>query len=85
MGQAYTPALAVTERTRVRKRRELPLPGTVLVEKGARVKAQEIVLRAELPGDMTIVRMADRMGLDVDKVLKGMMVDVDQVVEKGSC
>lgn len=83
MKQAYTPALQVVSRTRVTKVRELPLPGESLVGVGERVTADTPVLSAELPGDLTIVRVADRMGFEPLDVVPGMKVGVGDKVKKG--
>jgi hypothetical protein len=84
MSQAYTPALQVLALTRVSKVRELPLPGKNLVAVGAQVKADTPVLSAELPGDLTIVRVADRMGFDPGDVAGAMKVRVGDTVEQGA-
>ncbi|MCB0323886.1 MAG: hypothetical protein KDD69_09945 [Bdellovibrionales bacterium] len=82
MAQAYAPALEVSERTIVRKVRELPLPGKHLVQQGQWVEATTSVLAAELPGDLSIIRAADRLGFEVEDVMRGIVVSVgEQVVE----
>lgn len=83
MGQAYTPGLEVTAHTTLERLRELPLPGTVLVKVGDQVEPQTPVLRAELPGEIEIVRVADRMGLDPESVLEGMKVKTGDTVKEG--
>lgn len=84
MAQAYTPALQVLALTRVAKIRELPLPGKNLVGVGDRVKADTAVLSAELPGDLTIVRVADRMGFDPEDVAAGMKVHPGDKIAHGA-
>jgi hypothetical protein len=83
MSQAYAPALQVLALTKVAKVRELPLPGKNLVAVGAQVKANTPVLSAELPGDLTIVRVADRLGFDPCDIAGGMKVQVGDKVEQG--
>lgn len=83
MATAYTPGLEVTASTVVQKIRELPLPGTALVKVGDVVEPSTAVLSAELPGDIHIVRVADRMGFDPGDVLSGMKVQVGSVVQQG--
>jgi len=68
MGHAYTPGLTVTERTTVRKRRLLPIPGTVLVVQGDRVKADTIVAQTELPGKVHSINVANLLGIAPDEV-----------------
>lgn len=83
MGQAYTPALQATASAKVRKVRELPLPGRSLVEVGQRVTASTEVLAADIPGEINIIRVADRMGFEVEDVLDGMLVAPGDRVELG--
>ena len=68
-GQAYTPGLSVTPWTEIEKIRELPLPGRALVKVGDTVEATQAVLSAELPGELEIVRVADRLGLPPEEAL----------------
>jgi len=68
MGHAYTPGLTVTERTIVRKRRLLPIPGTVLVAPGDRVTADTVVARTELPGKVHSVNVANLLGIAPDEI-----------------
>jgi biotin carboxyl carrier protein len=81
--QAYAPALEVSKHAVVRKRRELPLKGDVLVEVGQWIEADTIVLKAELPGDLTIVRLGERMGFEPSEILTGMKVSRGDSVERG--
>src|SRR5579884_4333680 len=68
MGHSYTPGLTVTERTVVRKRRLLPIPGTVLVQIGDRVASDQIVARTELPGKVHPVNLANLLGVAPDEI-----------------
>ena len=83
MSRAYTPALTVDENVKVEKVRELPLPGKSLVELGDRVEADTVVLEAELPGDLTILHMAERIGFDAKEVCKHSSFSKGQRIEKG--
>ncbi len=68
MAHAYTPGLTVTERTIVRRKRLLPLPGTVLVNIGNVVHADSPVARAELPGKVQAVNVANLLGIAPDEI-----------------
>lgn len=83
MARAYTPGLEVVERTTVIRTRELPLPGRALVKVGERVTSQTPVLAAELPGELDIVRIADRLGLEPEQVRDGLKVKVGTAVQPG--
>ena len=83
MAGAYTPGLQVSSHTTITKDRELPLQGKVLVEVGAKVTATTPVLSAELPGDLTIVRLADRLGMEPEDAMKGLRVKKGDELHQG--
>ena len=83
MGTAYTPGLQVTRSTQVTKVRELPVAGRVLVDLGQHVEATTPVLAADLPGDLVIIRVADRMGFEPRNVIGGMRVQVGSSISRG--
>ena len=68
MAHSYTPGLTVTERTTVRRRRILPLPGAVLVQVGDAVHADTAVARAELPGKVVPLNLANQLGIAPDEI-----------------
>lgn len=83
MGTAYTPGLKVSPYTAVRKTRRLPRKGEVLVQVGDHVHPETVVARAELPGNMVLVKVAAQLGVDVEEVEKLLQVKVGDRVEKG--
>lgn len=83
MGTAYTPGLKVSAEATVDKVRRLPVKGAVLVKAGDAVQPQTVVARAELPGDVETVRLAERMGVDPDELHGNLKVAAGQTVEKG--
>jgi len=83
MGTAYTPGLKVSADATVDKTRRLPVKGTVLVKVGDVVQPNTVVARAELPGDLETVRLAERMGVDPDELQGNIKVSAGQTVEKG--
>jgi hypothetical protein len=62
MAHSYTPGLTVTDQTVVRRVRQLPLPGTVLVKEDDLVLATQSVARAELPGKVYPLNLANQLG-----------------------
>jgi hypothetical protein len=68
MAHSYTPGLTVTERTTVRKRRLLPIPGHVLVQAGDRVTADTVVADTELAGKVHVINVANLLGVAPDEV-----------------
>jgi hypothetical protein len=63
MAHSYTPGLTVSERTTIQRKRLLPLPGTVLVTVGRTVRADTPVARAELPGKVLALNLANQLGV----------------------
>ena len=68
MAHSYTPGLTVTGRTTVHRRRLLPLPGEILVKVGDKVHADSIVARAELPGKVVPLNLANQLGIAPDEI-----------------
>jgi hypothetical protein len=68
MAHSYTPGLAVADRTVVRRRRLLPLPGALLVNMGDRVRSDQPVARAELPGKVYPVNLANQLSIAPDEI-----------------
>ncbi|MCS6950805.1 MAG: hypothetical protein RMM06_06780 [Armatimonadota bacterium] len=84
MGTAYTPGLAVTAHALIRKTRRLPLKGTVLVQEGQEVTPDTVVARAEIPGIMQTVRVAEQLGVQPDELPRFLKVKVGDPVQAGT-
>src|SRR2546423_1537253 len=84
MAHAYAPGLTVAEYTLFRKERRLPLKGTVVVQKGEKVKALQIVARTELPGAVYPVNMAHKLGVAAGDVPGAMKVAMGGSVRRGA-
>jgi hypothetical protein len=88
MAHSYTPGLTVTERTTVRRRRVLPLPGKVLVNNGDRVRSNQAVARAELPGKVYPINLANQLSIAPDEIKdylvkkEGDLVQKDEILAK---
>ena len=63
MAHSYTPGLTVSERITVQRKRLLPLPGQVLVGPGEAVRADTPVARAERPGKVLALNLANQLGI----------------------
>jgi len=83
MAHAYTPGLKVVETALVRKQRRLPLAGEVLVKKGDKVKALDVVARTFLPGNVETVNVANKLGMPPEDIPKYMLVEKGAKVEEG--
>ena len=63
MAHAYTPGLKVSEVTTIRQRRILPIKGEVLVKVGDRLRADQVVARTYMPGEIYPVNLANTLSL----------------------
>jgi hypothetical protein len=75
--------LKVTAFTVVRRERKLPLAGTVMVKVGDEVKAETIVARTDLPGNVQTVNAANLLGILPEDVAECQTVPVGGAVTKG--
>jgi len=83
LAHAYTPGLRVAKQTEVKKERRLPLKGEVLVKVGDRVKAETVVARTELPGNVQTVNVANKLSILPEDIERHMLVKVGDWVEEG--
>ena len=83
MAHSYTPGLKVTAFTVLRRERKLPLSGTVLAKVGDAVKAETVVARTELPGNVQTVNAANLLGVLPEDVQDCLIKPVGSPVKKG--
>ncbi|MEO0231250.1 MAG: hypothetical protein ABIM49_01860 [candidate division WOR-3 bacterium] len=83
MAHAYTPGLKVARKTLVRKERRLPLPGKVIVSKGQRVKAEDVVAKADIPGNVHPVNVAGLLGVSPSELISFMIKKEGDKIKKG--
>jgi hypothetical protein len=83
MAHSYTPGLTVTEQTVIRRRRLLPIAGTVLVEAGDCVRADQPVARAELPGKVYPLNLANQLGVAPSEIIEYLVKRAGDSVQKG--
>ena len=83
MAKAYTPGLKVSARANYRARRLLPVRGEVLVAKGDRVRARDVVARALLDGDIVPVPVSSLLGVPAGDVPGLMLVAPGDAVREG--
>ncbi|RIL10569.1 MAG: hypothetical protein DCC75_04085 [Proteobacteria bacterium] len=82
MAQAFVPGLQIRDATVVRRERELPIQGEISVKIGDQVKADQIVASASLLGELHILRIAEKMGLEAHEVAARLTVkEGDQISE----
>ncbi len=83
MAHAYTPGLKVIPCTLFKKRRLLPIPGTVLAQIGQQVEAVDIVAQTELPGKVFSVNVANRLSVGPDEIKDFMLKKEGDLLKKG--
>lgn len=83
MAHAYTPGLRVTEFTRLRRERRLPLKGEVVVPAGAAVEPGTVVARTELPGNVQTINLAAKLAIDPAKVPGSLTQPLGAAVQQG--
>jgi len=80
---SYAPSLIVEENIKITKTRELPLLGRSLVQVGDIVKTDSPVLAAELPGELIIVRLIDKLGIEPERLSQVLKVKEGDEVKRG--
>jgi len=83
MGQAYTPGLKVAGRVTHRARRVLPIQGDVLVKKGDRVEARDVVAQTFMPGEITPLNLANLLSMPPADVKECMLKQEGDRIEIG--
>ena len=83
MAHAYTPGLRVTEKTIIRKKRVLPIPGEVLVKEGDAVDASTVVAKTDLPGKVRTINIVNALGIIPEEIREFMLKGEGDAVEKG--
>jgi hypothetical protein len=83
MAKAYTPGLTVSERTTHQVQRILPVAGKVLVEKGNTTKAQEVIAKAELPGDVYPVNLSHALSIPPSDVEECLLISTGTEIRSG--
>lgn len=82
MAHAYTPGLRVTGWTKIVKERRLPLSGEVMVKAGDQVKAEDVVARTDLPGNVQPLKAASILGQHQQDLMEYMLKKEGDAVEK---
>lgn len=80
MTSQLIPSLIVDPCAVVRKERELPVVGELLCQVGDQVASNSIVARAMLAGDLVILKVAEKLGIEAFEVQRGLRVSVGEEV-----
>lgn len=82
MAHAYTPGLKVSESSFLKKERRLPMKGEVSVKKGDKVTSDTVVARTYLPGNVQLVNIAHKLGIEPSELRKFMIKNEGDAVNK---
>lgn len=80
---AYTPGLKIKKSLSLRKTRELPIPGKVLVKEGDVVDYDTIVAEMEMPGEPHIVKANLLLRVDAKDIGEHMLKGIGDEVREG--
>lgn len=83
MAHAYTPGVTVTAETTLIRERRLPLAGSVQAKTGDMVKAEDVVARTELPGNVQTINIANILSLLPEDVESALLKPVGSVLNQG--
>ena len=83
MAHAYSPGLKVVEKTVIYKERRLPLKGDVVVKKGDKVSSDIIVARTDLPGNVQMVNVVNKLNIAPGEIMDCMLKKEGDLVERG--
>ncbi len=80
---SYVPSLIISENCRIEKVRELSAIGQTLVRVGENVNYNTPVLSTELPNEIYIIRIPEKIGVDISQVKNGLCCEVGAEVVEG--
>ena len=83
MAHSYTPGLKVLQHSKVRKERRLPIKGELKVREGDAVKADDIVAKTNLPGNVHMVKVANRLNISPVDIIDVLLVKEGDTLNKG--
>ena len=82
MSRSYTPGLKILAITKISKRRQLPLKGVVHLNVGDMVEPDEVVASTELPGNVQMLNVANKLNIEPEHVPECMLVKLDETISK---
>ena len=83
MARSYTPGLKILSRTKLVKKRLLPMKGSVHYKIGDEVNSDDVVASTEIPGNVQMLNVAKKLNVDPENVPECMLVTFDEAIAKG--
>jgi hypothetical protein len=80
---ALTPTLQISPEHRLLRWRELPVPGKILKKEGDQVNPEEIVAITNILGDLLVLKVPEKMGIEPNEVISGLQIKLSQKINKG--
>ena len=77
------PSLTITERIKICRTRELPVPGAALCAVGDYVTPETVVCRGEIAGEIVVVNPADELGISSDSLKENYLIAVGDKISEG--
>ena len=76
-----TPGLILQEKIHIEKIRELPIAGKILVSSGSLVTAEDVIAKAEIPGELRILKLPELTGLDAAQALNSLRIKEGDLIK----
>jgi hypothetical protein len=83
MAVAYTPGLRVTPDAHISQLRRLPMKGELLVTAGQAVTADQVIARAQMPGNLHTVRAAQLLHIEPQELAPALLKQPGEPVHGG--
>ena len=83
MSRSYTPGLKILKRTKVAITRLLPMKGSVNYNVGDTVESDDIIASTELPGNVQMMNIANKLNVEPENVPECMLVKLDEKIIEG--
>ena len=75
MSRSYTPGLKILARAKIIKKRQLPMKGVVHSKIGDIVKPDKVVASTEIPGNVQMINVANKLYVEPEHVPECMLVE----------
>jgi hypothetical protein len=83
VASAYTPGLTVSGDIVVLRTRRLPIKGEVLVKIGTTVGPEDVIARANLPGALQTIKLAEKLSVEPKDVAPFLKVKIGDPIQPG--
>ena len=84
MAHSYTPGLKVLQSSTIKKERRLPIKGEVVKKQGDKVNAKNVVARTNLPGNVHMVKVSNRLNVSPADIKDVLLVKEGDEIKKGN-